>query len=142
MLQLSITWLHPLGSLDDQLFQIEDSEAQMLSMMPMRSAIAAGDLRPGLPAEERLHARPRQLRASICLLRSNAAARAPRCLRPRRYAHAELNPAPGQIQGALRTHREYGGFASAILSDSRFPDTRAISRSPDHHVAGTKCCRR
>jgi len=28
--RLSITWLHPLGSLDDQLFQIEDSEAEML----------------------------------------------------------------------------------------------------------------
>src|SRR5258708_29620660 len=28
--RLSITWLHPLGSLDDQLFQIEDSDAQML----------------------------------------------------------------------------------------------------------------
>src|ERR1700735_375858 len=26
----AITWLHPLGSLDDQLFQIEDSEAQVL----------------------------------------------------------------------------------------------------------------
>ena len=28
--RLAITWLHPLGSLDDQLFQIEDSEAQVL----------------------------------------------------------------------------------------------------------------
>jgi fatty-acyl-CoA synthase len=28
--RLSITWLHPLGSLDDQLFQIEDSEARIL----------------------------------------------------------------------------------------------------------------
>src|ERR1700716_4391889 len=28
--RLSITWLHPMGSLDDQLFQLEDSEAQML----------------------------------------------------------------------------------------------------------------
>src|SRR5205085_8500988 len=28
--RLSITWLHPMGSLDDQLFQIEDSEAEML----------------------------------------------------------------------------------------------------------------
>src|SRR4051794_10785932 len=28
--QLAITWLHPLGSLEDQLFQIEDSEAEML----------------------------------------------------------------------------------------------------------------
>jgi len=30
--RLSITWLHPLGSLDDQLFQIEDSEAEMLEI--------------------------------------------------------------------------------------------------------------
>ena len=28
--RLAITWLHPLGSLDDQLFQLEDSEAQMM----------------------------------------------------------------------------------------------------------------
>ena len=28
--RLAITWLHPLGSLDDQLFQIEDSQAQVL----------------------------------------------------------------------------------------------------------------
>src|SRR6201997_4860110 len=28
--RLAITWLHPLGSLEDQLFQIEDSEAQVL----------------------------------------------------------------------------------------------------------------
>ena len=28
--RLAITWLHPLGSLDDQLFQLEDSEAEML----------------------------------------------------------------------------------------------------------------
>src|ERR1700688_1578068 len=28
--RLSTTWLHPLGSLDDQLFQLEDSEARIL----------------------------------------------------------------------------------------------------------------
>ena len=28
--RLAITWLHPLGSLDDQLFQLEDSESQVL----------------------------------------------------------------------------------------------------------------
>src|SRR5262245_56571658 len=28
--RLAITWLHPLGSLDDQLFQLADSEARML----------------------------------------------------------------------------------------------------------------
>src|SRR5262249_52882506 len=28
--RLALTWLHPLGSLQDQLFQLEDSEAQVL----------------------------------------------------------------------------------------------------------------
>src|SRR3981081_1495956 len=28
--QLAVTWLHPMGSLDDQLFQIEDSDAERL----------------------------------------------------------------------------------------------------------------
>jgi fatty-acyl-CoA synthase len=28
--RLCITWLHPLGSLEDQLFQLKDSEAEML----------------------------------------------------------------------------------------------------------------
>src|SRR6266403_4085699 len=28
--RLAITWLHPLGSLDDQLFQLEDSDAELL----------------------------------------------------------------------------------------------------------------
>src|SRR5215470_11708599 len=28
--RLALTWLHPLGSLGDQLFQLEDSEAEML----------------------------------------------------------------------------------------------------------------
>ncbi|HUJ99996.1 MAG TPA: AMP-binding protein, partial [Stellaceae bacterium] len=28
--RLAITWLHPLGSFDDQLFQLEDSQSQIL----------------------------------------------------------------------------------------------------------------
>ena len=28
--RLAITWLHPLGSLEDQLFQIDDSDAEVL----------------------------------------------------------------------------------------------------------------
>src|SRR5215470_16761004 len=33
--RLALTWLHPLGSLDDQLFQLEDSEAEMLVVDPI-----------------------------------------------------------------------------------------------------------
>ena len=64
--RLAITWLHPLGSLDDQLFQIEDSEAEMLVIdadhvpRPRRRSRRQGKRR-----ENRLHHGPRQLRQSI-----------------------------------------------------------------------------
>jgi len=69
--------------------------------------------------------------------------RAPRhhaVLPARRYRDAELHRRHhGQIKGALRTHREYGGFASAILSDFEIPDTpRYLTVAPISHVAGTK----
>ena len=42
--QLALTWLHPLGSLDDQLFQLEDSEAQMLVIDGVTFRDRGGDL--------------------------------------------------------------------------------------------------
>ena len=42
--QLAVTWLHPLGSLEDQLFQLEDSEAQMLVVDASAFRDRGGDL--------------------------------------------------------------------------------------------------
>src|SRR6201986_2631927 len=42
--RLAITWLHPLGSLDDQLFQLDDSEAQMLVVDAAAFRDRGGDL--------------------------------------------------------------------------------------------------
>ena len=44
--RLATTFLHPLGSLDDQLFQLQDSEAQMLVVDGVSSAIAAASSLP------------------------------------------------------------------------------------------------
>ena len=45
----------------------------------------------------------------------------------------------GKSKGALRTHREYGGFASAILADFEIPDNPSyLTVAPISHVAGTK----
>ena len=44
MSRLAITWLHPLGSLDDQLFQLEDSDAQMLVVDAATFRDRGGDL--------------------------------------------------------------------------------------------------
>src|ERR1700743_3055370 len=42
--RLAITWLHPLGSLDDQLFQLDDSEAEMLIVRAAAFRARGGDL--------------------------------------------------------------------------------------------------
>ncbi len=45
----------------------------------------------------------------------------------------------GKSKGALRTHREYGGFANAILADFEIPEAaRYLTVAPISHVAGTK----
>ncbi|MGC2315624.1 MAG: AMP-binding protein [Bradyrhizobium sp.] len=140
--RLSITWLHPLGSLDDQLFQIEDSEAGMLVVDADTFRDRGGDLA----------ARASDLRTVFTLGPANygvdllAAAEDAGTATPRCFAGpddiATLNytgGTTGKSKGALRYHRETGGFANAILSDFEIPDTpRYLAVAPISHVAGTK----
>src|SRR5205085_5752239 len=45
----------------------------------------------------------------------------------------------GKSKGALRAHREYGGYANATLADFEIPDApRYLTVAPISHVAGTK----
>jgi fatty-acyl-CoA synthase len=140
--RLSVTALHPLGSLDDQLFQIEDSEAEVLVV----DADAFGD-RGG-----ELAARAAGLKAVFTLGPAGygvdllAAVEAAGTASPRSLAGpddiATLNytgGTTGKSKGALRYHREYGGFANAILADFEIPATPSyLAVAPISHVAGTK----
>jgi fatty-acyl-CoA synthase len=140
--RLSITWLHPLGSLDDQLFQIEDSEALMLVVDADTFRDRGGDLA----------AKASNLKAVFTLGPAGygvdllAAVESAGTATPRSFAGpddvATLNytgGTTGKSKGALRTHREYGGFANAILSDFEIPDhPRYLTVAPISHVAGTK----
>jgi fatty-acyl-CoA synthase len=140
--RLAITWLHPLGSLDDQLFQIEDSEARVLVIDADTFRDRGGELA----------ARTANLRGLFTLGAAGygidllAAVVAMGTVTPRCLAGvdniATLNytgGTTGKSKGALRHHREYGGFASAILADFEIPDTpRYLAVAPISHVAGTK----
>jgi fatty-acyl-CoA synthase len=140
--RLSITWLHPLGSLDDQLFQIEDSEAQMLVIDADAFRDRGGDLAaraPGLKSVFTLG--PANYGVDLLAALDAAGTATPRCLAgPDDIATLNYTGGTtGKSKGALRTHREYGGFASAILSDFEIPDTpRYLTVAPISHVAGTK----
>jgi fatty-acyl-CoA synthase len=140
--RFSITWLHPLGSLDDQIDQIEDSEAEILIIDPDTFLQRGGELA----------GRAKGLSHVFTFGRSDygvdllAAVETAGSTTPRDLAGpgdiATLNytgGTTGKSKGALRYHREYGGFANAILSDFEIPDSpRYLTVAPISHVAGTK----
>ncbi|HVV40037.1 MAG TPA: AMP-binding protein [Nitrobacter sp.] len=140
--QLAITWLHPLGSLDDQLFQIEDSEARMLVVDAASFRDRGGELAArasGLSAVFTLG--PADYGADLLEAIEAAGTAMPRCLAgPDDIATLNYTGGTtGRSKGALRTHREYGGFAAAILADFEIPETpRYLTVAPISHVAGTK----
>ena len=140
--RLAITWLHPLGSLDDQLFQLEDCEAQMLVVDAAAFHDRGGDLATkaqGLKHVFTLGAANYGMDLLVSVER--AASTTARCLAgPADIATLNYTGGTtGKSKGALRTHREYGGFANAILADFEIPEgARYLTVAPISHVAGTK----
>ncbi|WOH66989.1 AMP-binding protein [Bradyrhizobium sp. BWA-3-5] len=140
--RFAITWLHPLGSLDDQLFQLEDSEAQMLIVDGVTFRDRGGELA----------ARATGLRTVFTLGPAGYGADLLQAIETagtataRNFALSDdvatLNytgGTTGKSKGALRHHRNIGGFANAILADFEIPDTpRYLAVAPISHVAGTK----
>jgi fatty-acyl-CoA synthase len=140
--RLSITWLHPLGSLDDQLFQIEDSEAEILVVDADAFRDRGGDLAAkALNLKNVFTLGPANYGVDLLAAIDSAGTATPRSFAgPDDIATLNYTGGTtGKSKGALRTHRENGGFASAILSDFEIPDTpRYLTVAPISHVAGTK----
>jgi fatty-acyl-CoA synthase len=139
---LSITWLHPLGSLADQIDQLEDGECAALvvdaAMFLERGGVLAarasgllavytlGTAEYGLDllraAESVGSATARDLASSVDI--------------------AILNYTGGttsKSKGAIRTHAQVATFSSSILADFEIPIApRYLVIAPMSHVAGTK----
>jgi fatty-acyl-CoA synthase len=140
--RLAITWLHPLGSLDDQLFQLEDSGAEMLVIDVAAFRDRGGDLAGRAQGVKTVFTLgPAGYGADLlAAIEQSGHATA------RNFAGADdiatLNytgGTTGKSKGALRTHREYGGFTTSILADFEIPDAaRYLTVAPISHVAGTK----
>src|ERR1700689_2738201 len=122
--RLAITWLHPLGSLEDQLFQIEDSETQVLVIDADAFRDRGGDLAiraANLKAIFTLGAAGYGIDLLAGIVAMGTAT-------PRRLAGPDdiaiLNytgGTTGKSKGALRTHRKLGGSVNAILADFEIP---------------------
>ena len=140
--RLSITWLHPLGSLDDQLFQIEDSEAQILVIDAATFRDRGGGLATRASNLRNVFTLgPANYGIDLLAVVEAAGTASPRCFAgPNDIATLNYTGGTtGKSKGALRTHREYGGFANATLANFEIPDTpRYLTVAPISHVAGTK----
>ncbi|CAN5184861.1 AMP-binding protein [soil metagenome] len=140
--RLAITWLHPLGSLQDQIDQIEDAGSEIL-IIDAATFMARGS---------ELATRAQGVCHVFTLGRTDygidllAAADAGGTATAKDFASPDdisvLNytgGTTGKSKGALRYHRQLSGFANAILADFEIPDTpHFLAVAPISHVAGTK----
>jgi fatty-acyl-CoA synthase len=137
-----VTYLHPLGSRPDHLFQIEDSGATALVVDAARFAARGAELAEQAP----------ELREVLALGRADfgpdllAAAHAAGANAPRDVADVDemlwLNYSggtTGRPKGSQYRHRSVLAIARAILSDYELPDPpRYLAVAPITHVGGTK----
>jgi fatty-acyl-CoA synthase len=140
--RLAITWLHPLGSLDDQLFQLEDSESKVLVIdvdaFRERGAALVGSA-SGLKTVFTLG----RADYGIDLLAAVEACGSisPRCLaQPDDVATLNYTGGTtGKSKGVLRHHRQLTPFSGLILADFELPERPSyLAVAPISHVAGTK----
>ena len=140
--QLAQTWLHPLGSLDDQLFQLKDSEAEMLVVDAAAFRDRGGDLAARAQGLKHVFTLgPANYGTDLLATVEQAGSATARCLAgPDDIATLNYTGGTtGKSKGALRHHREQSGFAGAILADFEIPEgARYLTVAPISHVAGTK----
>lgn len=140
--RLAITWLHPLGSLDDQLFQLEDAEAQMLVVDGVSFRDRGGELAARAGGVKTVFTLgPAAYGADLLAAIETAGSATARCFAgPDDISTLNYTGGTtGKSKGALRYHRQLSGFANAILADFEIPDTpRYLTVAPISHVAGTK----
>jgi fatty-acyl-CoA synthase len=141
-LGLVTTWLHPLGSIDDHLEQIDDGDMDALVV-----DVPAYDERGG-----QLAAKAARLKTVFTLGKASfgvdllAAADKAGEVSARDLTNADdyamLNytgGTTGKSKGAIRRHRSAGAITPSVLADFEFPrDPRYLAVAPITHVAGTK----
>src|SRR6185312_3630886 len=140
--RLALTFLHPLGSLDDQLFQLDDSEAEMLVVDAAAFRDRGGELAARAQGLKTVFTiGPAGYGTDLLAAVESCGSATARCLAgPDDIATLNYTGGTtGRSKGALRHHREYGGFANAILADFEIPEAaRYLTVAPISHVAGTK----
>ncbi|WP_334478396.1 AMP-binding protein [Bradyrhizobium algeriense] len=138
----SITWLHPAGSLDDQIYQIEDAEIDALVVDAEHFATRGDQLAARIPRDMKLFRIGHASFGADLLSGAEAAG----SFTPRDLAKttdiALLNytgGTTGRPKGAMRRHGAVTSYVTAILANFELPvSPRYLTVAPISHVAGVK----
>ena len=140
--RLAITWLHPMGSLEDQVFQLDDADAQLLVVDAGSYRERGGQLSEKAACVRHTYTLGAADYGRDLLVEINRLGTAVARNLARVDDLAILNytgGTTGRPKGVARDHRHVGGAAPAILADFEIPDTpRYLAVAPISHVAGTK----
>lgn len=140
---ISITWLHPLGSLEDQIDQIVDGECNAALVDAEAFLERGGDLAVGAYASLRVVFSLGATDYGVDLLAAadeRGASQARDVARPDDIAILNYTGGTtGKSKGALRNHAQNASYTTAILADFEIPMApRYLVIAPMSHVAGTK----
>ena len=131
-----------MASLDDQIDQIEDCEAEVLVIDPDAFRLRGGELAARAAGVRHVFTLGRaEYGVDLLSAMETVGSASPRdSAGPDDVAALSYTGGTtGKSKGALRRHRELAGFASAVLSSFEIPDNpRFLAVAPISHVAGTK----
>ncbi|HEX4356980.1 MAG TPA: AMP-binding protein [Pseudonocardia sp.] len=139
---LVLSWLHPLGSLPDQLFQLADLDAAAVVVDAERFAARGAELAEALDGVAVLAVGPADFAPDLLAAAERVGAGAPVDVAEPGdvVAISYTGGTTGRSKGALRRHPSavLQGL-TAILGDFELPaDPRYLAVAPISHVAGTK----
>ncbi|MDE2362205.1 MAG: AMP-binding protein [Hyphomicrobiales bacterium] len=139
---MSITWLHPLGSLEDQVEQIVDGECTAVLIDADSFLVRGGEIFARTPDLKHVFTLGRaEYGVNLLAVCENVgASRALDVARPDDIAILNYTGGTtGKSKGALRNHAQNAGYSTAILADFELPMApRYLVIAPMSHVAGTK----
>jgi fatty-acyl-CoA synthase len=140
---ISVTWLHPLGSLEDQVDQIIDGECKALLVDSGNFLTRGGEI--AAHTNDQLLTvfalgRTDYAIDLLALAGAEGAASARDIARPEDVAVLNYTGGTtGKSKGALRNHAQIASYTTAILSDFEIPIApRYLLIAPMSHVGGTK----
>ena len=139
---LCTTWLHPLGSIADQLDQIADAEAAVLVVDSLHFHERGGELAAAVDGSVTVFTLGAAAYGRDLLAAADAAgAQTPADLADANdlAALSYTGGTTGKSKAALRRHASLAAMTAACLADFELPQTpRYLAIAPITHVAGTK----